>query len=124
MGALLVRSGAASASQHDVRTAALAIHSNATAPERRSGRGDVALSERLRAEFIAGSEADWHKRTGRSMTAEEPERMLRRYPGGRMTISDGSRITARTILEWLAAAALVVVYLLVSNSGRNPMRSR
>jgi len=54
MGALLVRSGAASAFQHDVRTAALHDSFNATAPERRSGRGNVALNERLRADFVAG----------------------------------------------------------------------
>jgi hypothetical protein len=36
---------------------------------------------RLRAEFLAGAEAEWLKRTGRPMTAEELERVLRRYPG-------------------------------------------
>lgn len=39
------------------------------------------LNERLRAEYIAGAEAEWRKRTGRPMTAEELERVLRRYPG-------------------------------------------
>lgn len=39
------------------------------------------LNERLRAEFIAGAEAEWRKRTGRPMTAEELERVLRRSPG-------------------------------------------
>jgi hypothetical protein len=39
------------------------------------------LSERLRAEFIAGAEEEWRERTGRAMTAEELERVLRRYPG-------------------------------------------
>jgi len=40
------------------------------------------LNERLRAEFIAGAEAERRKRTGRQMTTEELERVLRRYPGG------------------------------------------
>ena len=39
------------------------------------------LNERLRAEWIAGAEEEWRKRTGRPMTAEELERVLRRYPG-------------------------------------------
>ena len=39
------------------------------------------LNERLRAEFIAVAEEEWRRRTGRSMTAEEVERVLRRYPG-------------------------------------------
>ena len=39
------------------------------------------MSRRLRAEFIAGAEEEWRKRTGRPMTAEELERVLRRYPG-------------------------------------------
>jgi hypothetical protein len=39
------------------------------------------LHERLRAEGIAGVEEEWRKRTGRPMTAEELERVLRRYPG-------------------------------------------
>lgn len=39
------------------------------------------LNLRLRAEFIAGAEAEWCKRTGRPMTAEYLERVLRRYPG-------------------------------------------
>jgi hypothetical protein len=38
-------------------------------------------NERLRAEFIADAEEEWRKRTGRPMTAEELERVLRRYPG-------------------------------------------
>ena len=37
--------------------------------------------QRLRAEFIAGAEEEWRKRTGRPMTAEELKRVLRRYPG-------------------------------------------
>jgi hypothetical protein len=39
------------------------------------------MSQRLRAEFIAGAEEEWRKRTGRPMTAAELERELRRYPG-------------------------------------------
>ena len=39
------------------------------------------LRERLRAEWIAEAEEEWHRRTGRPMTAEELERVLRRYPG-------------------------------------------
>jgi hypothetical protein len=42
---------------------------------------DRRLNERLRAEFIAGAEAEWRKRTGRQMTAEELDRVLRCYPG-------------------------------------------
>ena len=39
------------------------------------------LNERLRAEYIAGAEEEWRKRTGRPMTAGELERVWRRYPG-------------------------------------------
>jgi hypothetical protein len=39
------------------------------------------LNEHPRAEFTAGAEEEWRKRTGRPMTAEELERVLRRYPG-------------------------------------------
>ena len=39
------------------------------------------LNQRLRAEYIAGAEEEWRKRTGRPMTAEELQRVLRRYPG-------------------------------------------
>lgn len=39
------------------------------------------LNERLRAEFIAGAEEDSRRRLGRSLTKEELERVLRRYPG-------------------------------------------
>jgi len=39
------------------------------------------LSEGRRAEWITGVEEEWRKRTGRPMTAEELERVLRRYPG-------------------------------------------
>ena len=39
------------------------------------------LNERLRAEYIAGAEDERRRRAGRPMTAEELERVLRRYPG-------------------------------------------
>jgi hypothetical protein len=39
------------------------------------------LNERLRGEWVAGAEEEWRKRTGRQVTAEELERVLRRYPG-------------------------------------------
>jgi hypothetical protein len=39
------------------------------------------LNERLRAELMAGAETEWLKRTGRLMTAEELDRVLRRCPG-------------------------------------------
>jgi hypothetical protein len=39
------------------------------------------LSERLQTEWIAGAEEEWRKRIGRPMTADELERVLRRYPG-------------------------------------------
>jgi hypothetical protein len=39
------------------------------------------LNQRLRAEWVAGAEEEWRKQTGRPMTAEELERVLRRYPG-------------------------------------------
>jgi hypothetical protein len=45
-------------------------------PERRHR-----LRERLRSEFIAGAEEDSRRRLGRGLTAEELERVLRRYPG-------------------------------------------
>jgi hypothetical protein len=38
------------------------------------------MNVRLRAEYIAGAEEEWRRRTGRPMTAEEFERELRRYP--------------------------------------------
>lgn len=41
----------------------------------------LGLSERVRAEWIAGAEEEWRRRTGRRMTAEELERLLRRFPG-------------------------------------------
>ena len=36
--------------------------------------------ELLRAEFVAGAEEDSRRRLGRGLTAEELERVLRRYP--------------------------------------------
>jgi len=39
------------------------------------------LNDRARTEFVAGAEEEWRRRTGRPMTAEEMERVLRRYPG-------------------------------------------
>jgi hypothetical protein len=39
------------------------------------------FKERARMEYIAGAKDDWRRRMGRPMTAEELERVLRRYPG-------------------------------------------
>jgi hypothetical protein len=39
------------------------------------------LRERARAEFVAGAELEHRRLTGRPMTAEELERVLRRFPG-------------------------------------------
>jgi hypothetical protein len=39
------------------------------------------FKERARAEYLAGAEMEWRKRNGRSMTVEELQRALRRYPG-------------------------------------------
>jgi hypothetical protein len=39
------------------------------------------LNQRLRQAFIAGAEEDSRRRLGRGLTAEELERVLRRYPG-------------------------------------------
>jgi hypothetical protein len=39
------------------------------------------LRERARAEYIAGAEDEHRRLTGQTMTAEELERVLRRYPG-------------------------------------------
>jgi hypothetical protein len=38
------------------------------------------LNQRLRQAFIAGAEQDSRRRLGRGLTAEELERVLRRYP--------------------------------------------
>lgn len=39
------------------------------------------FKQRARAEYVAGAEEKWRRRTGRPMTAEELQRVLRRYPG-------------------------------------------
>ncbi len=39
------------------------------------------FKERARMEYIAGAEEDWRRWTGRPMTGEELERVIRRYPG-------------------------------------------
>ena len=39
------------------------------------------LRVRLRIEWLAAAEEEHRRRTGRPMTAEELERVLRRYPG-------------------------------------------
>ena len=39
------------------------------------------FKERARAEYLAGAEEDWRQAAGRPMTAEELERVVRRYPG-------------------------------------------
>lgn len=39
------------------------------------------LNRRLRMEFLAGAEEDSWRRWGRGLTAEELDRVLRRYPG-------------------------------------------
>jgi len=49
----------------------------AGSPVDRRGR----LNKRLRQAFIDGAEANSRRRLGRGMTAEELERVLRRYPG-------------------------------------------
>jgi hypothetical protein len=41
------------------------------------------LKERARAAYIAGVEEEWRRRTGRPLTAEELEHVIRRYPGQR-----------------------------------------
>jgi hypothetical protein len=43
--------------------------------------GQRQMNLRLQAEFMAGAEEEWRKRTGRPMTADDLERVLRRYPG-------------------------------------------
>lgn len=49
--------------------------SDSTAERRRR------LNLRLRAEWIAGAEEEWRRRTGRPMTAAELARVLKRYRG-------------------------------------------
>jgi hypothetical protein len=39
------------------------------------------LNKRLRQAFLEGAEEDSRRRLGRGLTAEELERVLRRYPG-------------------------------------------
>jgi hypothetical protein len=39
------------------------------------------LRQKLRAAWIITAEDEWRRRTGRPMTLEELERVLRRYPG-------------------------------------------
>jgi hypothetical protein len=39
------------------------------------------LNQRLRQAFLEGAEEDSRRRLGRGLTAEELERVLRRYPG-------------------------------------------
>ena len=55
-------------------------------PNEAPGERRRRLNERLRAEWIAGAEEEWRKRTGRQMTTVELERVLRRYPGGRVNV--------------------------------------
>ena len=50
--------------------------SDATGDDRRAR-----LNQRLRQAFIEGAEEDSRRRLGRGLTAEELERVLRRYPG-------------------------------------------
>ena len=54
-------------------------------PERHVARPDperrARLNQRLRQAFIEGAEVDMRRRLGRGLTAEELERVLRRYPG-------------------------------------------
>jgi len=42
------------------------------------------LNERLRQAFLEGAEEDSRRRLGRGLTAEELERVLRRYPRRRV----------------------------------------
>jgi hypothetical protein len=54
-------------------------------PERQVARldqgGRARLNQRLRQAFIEGAEVDSRRLLGRGLTAEEFERVLRRYPG-------------------------------------------
>jgi|GEM_PF-1560290 len=54
-------------------------------PERHVARPDperrARLNQRLRQSFIEGAEVDMRRVLGRGLTAEELERVLRRYPG-------------------------------------------
>jgi hypothetical protein len=54
------------------------------AEQRRAGDDQLRrarLNQRLRRAFVEGAEEDWRRRLGRGLTAEELERVLRRYPG-------------------------------------------
>jgi hypothetical protein len=59
------------------------------------------LNLRFRAEFVAGAEEGWRKRTGRPMTVAELERVLRRYPGT-------SSRTGLSIARWVHGVGLVM----------------
>jgi hypothetical protein len=54
-------------------------------PERHVARPDqerrTRLNQRLRQAFIEGAEVDMRRPSGRGLTAEELERVLRRYSG-------------------------------------------
>ena len=50
-----------------------------TDADRRAHR--ARLNTRLRAEWIAGAEEEWQRRTGQPMTTDELTRLLWRYPG-------------------------------------------
>jgi hypothetical protein len=39
------------------------------------------LAEPVRLEFVRGAEEEWQRRTGRRLTLDELERVMRRYPG-------------------------------------------
>ena len=47
------------------------------------------LNLRLRRAFLEGAEEDSRRRLGRGLTAEELERVLRRYPGDAWRDGDG-----------------------------------
>jgi hypothetical protein len=51
------------------------------------------LNKRLREAFIAGAEEDSRRRLGRGLTAEDLERVLRRYPGEVATPQEDSMST-------------------------------
>jgi hypothetical protein len=50
----------------------------------------IRLNKRLRQAFIDGAETDSRRRLGRGLTAEELERVLRRYPGDIAAPQEGS----------------------------------
>jgi hypothetical protein len=51
------------------------------APVDNSSDERIRLNQRLRRAFIEGAEEDSRRRLRRGLTAEELERVLRRYPG-------------------------------------------